>query len=180
MNKLLLLLALLALVVYSQPPEGPGGPNGGGTNGGGSSNQGSDDKGAPPTPTPGEGNEEMQMAMMAMVEAPPENWYCDFEFYINGQPYFYENLSYDETEAYYGKFAKKYDNKIDSVYWSGTRCYCWVVFYQTKYWDGLNLGLWIDSESGYYDLSKYITYDFDDHRWETWSTVVSSYSIYCY
>ena len=78
------------------------------------------------------------------------------------------------------KSNKKYDNKIDAVYWSGTRCYCWVVVYQSKYFQGLNLGLWTSTDSGSYDLSYYITYDWNDMRWEPWDTTVSSYAIYCY
>ncbi len=91
-----------------------------------------------------------------------------------------KGLSYDAMDAYHGKLPKKYDNKIDSVYWSGTRCYCWVIVYQSNYWMGLNLGLWVDSTEGYYDLNKYITYNSSDYAWESWSSTVSSYSIYCY
>jgi len=165
MNKLLLFFAILTLVVYSQPPPGPG--------------NGNNNNGAPPAPedTP----QEDQASMMTIRSSkPPEEWYCDIEFYYNGKPYFYESLSYDEAEAYKGSFSKKYDNKIDEIYWSGTRCYCWVVVYQSKYFKGLNLGLWTDSNDGSYDLSKYITYDFYDKAWEPWDKTVSSYSIYCY
>jgi len=109
-----------------------------------------------------------------------KDWYCDFEFYYNGKPYYYESLDYDDNEASRGKLSKKIDNKIDSIYWSGSKCDCWVVVYQSKYWKGLNLGMWTDSNDGYYDLKKYITYDWVDGGWEPWYKTVSSYSIYCY
>ena len=108
------------------------------------------------------------------------SWYCDIEFYYNGKPYYTESLEYGDTTAHRGSLASKVDNKISAVYWDGTRCYCWVVVYQSKNWKGLNLGLWIDSQSGYYELNKYITYDFSDKAWEPWDKTVSSYSIYCY
>jgi hypothetical protein len=52
------------------------------------------------------------------------------------------------------------------------------VFYQSRSYRGPNLGLWIDSSSGSYDLSYYLTYDRGD--WELWSESCSSYQIYCY
>ena len=108
------------------------------------------------------------------------DWYCDFEFYYNGKAYYYESLGYDDTEAYRGSLSKKLDNKIDSIYYSGSSCYCWVIVYQSKYFKGLNLGLWTDSNDGSFDLTKYITYDFSEYGWEPWYQTVSSYSIYCY
>ena len=165
----ILLLAFFAFVTYSQPP--PPGGNSGNNNSGGN---GDDNKNTPPAPQ----GDQMQVSSLAIK--PPMDWYCNIEFYYKGNPYYYEELSYGDTEAYRGSLGKKVDNKISEIYWNGDRCYCWVILYQSKYFKGLNLGLWIDSESGSYDLSKYITYDFSDKGWETWDSTVSSYSIYCY
>jgi len=157
MNKITLSLLLLAVCAFAVHAQG-----------------GDDNKDAPPVSQGGQ-------SQLASFSGPPdEEWYCDFEFYYNGKAYYYENLGYDDTEAYRGSLSKKLDNKIDSIYWSGSRCNCWIIVYQSKYFKGLNLGLWTDSNDGYYDLTKYITYDFYDGGWEPWYKVVSSYSIYCY
>ena len=166
MNKItlsLLLLAAPAFVAYAQ-------------------NGGDDNKDAPPVSEAGQSQVAsfFSESESEFVSEQAEGWYCEFEFYYNGKSYYSEYVGFDDTEAYRGSLSNKLDNKIDSIYWSGSRCNCWIIVYQSKYFKGLNLGLWTDSNDGYYDLTKYITYDFYDGGWEPWYKVVSSYSIYCY
>jgi len=134
-----------------------------------------DTKPVPPAP------EVQDTEVQAEISRPPSNiWECNFDFYINGQQLYTELLSNDDTESYRRQIPQRYDNRIDEFSWEGTRCFCWVVFYQSRQFQGLNIGFWTSGESGQTDLSNYNTYDFTDRRWERWDTVVSSYSIYCY
>ena len=170
MNKFLfslLLLAIWSLMTYSQPSPP-------------TSTTSDVDKEAPPEP-----QDMVQDNVVVTIETEAgtveeTGWYCDIYFYYNGKPYYHEEFDPDNLSAYRGSFARRVDNKISQVTWSGTGCSCWVVLYQDKYWQGLNWGFWTDSVAGGYDLGSYITYDWDDQAWETWDTVASSYSIYCY
>jgi len=179
MNKFifsLLLLAIWSLMTNSQPTTAP--PSSG--SGGAVTPSTTDNvKGIPDAP------ENQQQQSLVIEEASvSEDWYCDIEFWVNGKTYYTESFDSSDLYAYRGTFARRVDNKISEVYWSGTRCYCWVVLYQDKYWQGYNWGFWTSSdsssESSGKQLWEYITYNWDDEAWETWDTVVSSYSVYCY
>jgi len=119
-------------------------------------------------------------SVSSFTSAPPNNWSCTFNFFNNGRQVYSNTARLSQPSTTRGSLSGSNDNNIDSFSWSGTRCFCWVVVYQTSNWRGLNLGLWTDSTRGSYDLSKYITFDMNDRRWEPWDTTVSSYAIYCY
>jgi len=139
-----------------------------------------DPKTAPPMGgIPGEDATKNAVQVQALTMKPVD-WDCTVEFYNDATLYYTEKFDSSSLEASRGKFSKKVENSIDEIYWSGSRCYCWVILYQSKYYQGLNLGFWTNSESGSYDLSEYVTYDFSEGKWERWSTTASSYSIYCY
>jgi len=185
MNKFLLFFLILSfsLLIKSQGPPPPGNiPD---TAPQPTLNQ--DTKTPPPMGSPstegvteGESTEASIVQVQALTIAPPQDWDCTIEFYSRANVYYTERFDSSSLEAFRGSFTKRVDNSIDEIYWSGSRCYCWVILYQSKYYQGLNLGFWTFSESGSYDLSEYITYDFSDGGWERWSTTASSYSIYCY
>jgi len=101
---------------------------------------------------------------------------CTISFYYNASPYYTEKLGMNNLQAYRGEFEKQ----LSWVSWSGFRCQCWIVLYQKKYWKGLNLGLWTDLDSGNWDLSQYVAYDFNGDAWESWTASSASYSVYCY
>ena len=168
MNKIIFSLVLLAIwsfMASCQPTSPP------------TSTTSDQDKEAPPV---AQNIQQQSLVVEAAASVSEDDYYCDISFHYNGNPYYNEGLDFENANEYRGSFARRVDNKISEVYWEGNRCYCWVVVYQDKYWQGLNYGFWIDSESGSVQLWNYITYDWDDQAWETWDTVVSSYSIYCY
>ena len=107
-------------------------------------------------------------------------WYCMFTFYKDSKPYYIEDLYHKQPKAFRTYFSSRADNMIDEFSWEGTRCNCWVVFYQNKNYKGLNFGAWTNTEKGSRDLSNYITYDFKQRSWNVWDSFASSYSIYCY
>jgi len=168
MNKILLFVISLSFcfIITAQPPppnsgtEAPRNPN--------------NDK----KPVPSLGGD--QTDLQSLIKESKKDKYCNIYFYYNGKQIYSEYLDDLDNIGYRGTIPKIYDNKIDEIAWEGTRCYCWAVIYQNTYFQGLNMGLWADSDSGNYDLSYFLAYDFNEMRWERYDQIISSYSIYCY
>jgi len=119
-------------------------------------------------------------SLAVMAPSPPQTWYCTISFYVRGKPYYTENIDQDNMNAYRGRLGSRADNRIAEFSWEGSQCNCWVVVYQTRYWQGINLGFWTgDYASSNIDLGNYITWDSHDGAWEDWDKSVSSYAVYC-
>jgi len=180
MNKLLsLTLALsFSLLITTQPPP-PNNLSGNNSQNNNNNNEATNDWDYKPMPSIG-GPRVEEFEEEYHEESIEKEKYCNVYFYYDGYEVSSEYLDAYDYYDYHGKFNHEYNSKIDTIYWEGYRCYCWIVVYQSEYFKGINLGLWTYSDSGSYDLSYFTTYDWYDKRWERWDTVVSSYSIYCY
>jgi len=130
------------------------------------------------------GYPDTKKAPPAKTPTPPgyssSKWYCTFTFYRDSDPYFIDDLYYGQTKAFRSYFGKRGDNMINEFSWEGTRCYCWVVFWANQKYGGNDVGIWVSSNSGSYDLKNLITYGYSSQYWYEWDQYCSSYSVYCY
>jgi hypothetical protein len=111
------------------------------------------------------------------------DWACTVYFNSHGAPLYTESLSlYNQYNDNHFMDLSNSGN-LDSISWSGSSCYCWVVIFEHSSFAGQSLGLWIGSTSGSIDLSLYNFLDDSDlfeDDYAQWNNEVTSYRIYCY
>jgi hypothetical protein len=112
------------------------------------------------------------------------NWACTIDFNTQGVPQYTESLSYNNQYNDNHVMDPSNSGHLDSISWTGTSCYCWVVIFEHSEFAGDSLGIWIQTIKGSVDLTFYNFLDdgdaIGDDDYAQWNTQVSSYRIYCY
>jgi len=123
-------------------------------------------------------NQSSQNSQVANYYSMNNQGYCNVEYYAGAYLVRTLHVSQSQPLAWWGNWGSKYNDKINYIYYHGSRCFLWIVIYDKKYEKGDNLGFWTNSDSGYIDLNYYSFYDFSNHQWYYWGNRFSSTAVY--